>query len=230
MALPYLVKHIYNNGTEEVIRRGKKIHALGNVELLEYDDLMGNVNFRVKDDGYAIVDTKNGEILKEESIINILIENDYEYLVLGRPMGNNIIHLNESQPILVNDNYVNQGEKKGKGLLGNNLEVSGVTRFITIQRTMQQSYVDMTTSDKNISFTDYPSADANSGANAGFPLLELNLQSQIKQDFNFNVGYSLGHNITGDVDASSRNIGAVQNLNFGAQLKTGLVKTSIWFD
>ena len=53
MALPYLVKHIYNNGTEEVIRRGKKIHALGNVELLEYDDLMGNVNFRVKDDGYA---------------------------------------------------------------------------------------------------------------------------------------------------------------------------------
>lgn len=125
-------------------------------------------------------------------------------------------------------NYVNKGEKKGKGLLGNNLEVSGVTRFITIQRTMQQSYVDMTTSDKNISFTDYPSADANSGANAGFPLLELNLQSQIKQDFNFNVGYSLGHNITGDVDASSRNIGAVQNLNFGAQLKTGLVKTSIW--
>jgi hypothetical protein len=63
-----------------------------------------------KDDGYAIVDTKNGEILKEESIINILIENDYEYLVLGRPMGNNIIHLNDSQPILVNDNYVNQGD------------------------------------------------------------------------------------------------------------------------
>ncbi len=53
MALPYLVKHIYNSGTEEVIRRGKKIHALGNVELLEYDDLMGTVVFRVKDDGYA---------------------------------------------------------------------------------------------------------------------------------------------------------------------------------
>ncbi len=53
MALPYLIKHIYNNGTEEVIRRGKKIHALGNVELMEYDDLMGSVLFRVKDDGYA---------------------------------------------------------------------------------------------------------------------------------------------------------------------------------
>ncbi len=53
MALPYLVKHIYNSGTEEVIRRGKKIHALGNVELVEYDELMANVIFRVKDDGYA---------------------------------------------------------------------------------------------------------------------------------------------------------------------------------
>ncbi len=53
MALPYLVKHIYNNGSEEVIRRGKKIHALGNVELMEYDDLMNSVNFRVKDDTYS---------------------------------------------------------------------------------------------------------------------------------------------------------------------------------
>lgn len=53
MALPYLIKHIYNSGTEEVIRRGKKIHALGNVELVEYDDLMASVVFRVKDDGYA---------------------------------------------------------------------------------------------------------------------------------------------------------------------------------
>lgn len=53
MALPYLVKHIYNNATEEVIRRGKKIHSLGNVELIEHDDLLGNIVFRVKDDGYA---------------------------------------------------------------------------------------------------------------------------------------------------------------------------------
>jgi len=53
LALPYLVKHIYNNGSEEVIRRGKKIHALGNVELMEYDELMNAVVFRVKDDTYS---------------------------------------------------------------------------------------------------------------------------------------------------------------------------------
>ncbi|MCW3082194.1 DEAD/DEAH box helicase [Segetibacter sp.] len=53
MALPHLIKHIYNNGTDEVIRRGKKIHAIGNVELMDYDDLMAAVTFRVKDDIYS---------------------------------------------------------------------------------------------------------------------------------------------------------------------------------
>ena len=53
MALPYLTKYIYNNGTDEVIRRGKKIHSAGNVELVNVDDLMGSITFRVKDDMYA---------------------------------------------------------------------------------------------------------------------------------------------------------------------------------
>ncbi len=52
MALPHLIKHVYNNGTDEVIRRGKKIHAINLVELIEHDQLMGSVSFRVKDDSY----------------------------------------------------------------------------------------------------------------------------------------------------------------------------------
>lgn len=52
MALPHLIKYVYTNGTDEVIRRGKKIHAIGYVELVEYDELMGSVSFRVKDDSY----------------------------------------------------------------------------------------------------------------------------------------------------------------------------------
>ncbi len=53
MALPHIVKHIYNNGTDEVIRRGKKILQSGAVELIEHDELMGTIVFRVKDDSYA---------------------------------------------------------------------------------------------------------------------------------------------------------------------------------
>lgn len=53
MALPHLVKYIYNNGTDEVIRRGKKIHATGSVELIEHDDLLSAITFRIKDDAYS---------------------------------------------------------------------------------------------------------------------------------------------------------------------------------
>lgn len=52
MALPHLIKHIYNNGTDEVIRRGKKIFNLGYLELLDHDELLSSVNFRVRDDMY----------------------------------------------------------------------------------------------------------------------------------------------------------------------------------
>ena len=53
MALPHLIKYVYNSGTDEVIRRGKKIHAYGYVELLEHDDLMNSIVFRVRDDSYT---------------------------------------------------------------------------------------------------------------------------------------------------------------------------------
>ena len=53
MALPHIIKHIYNNGSDEVIRRGKKIHASGFVELIEHDELISNIVFRVKDDNYS---------------------------------------------------------------------------------------------------------------------------------------------------------------------------------
>lgn len=53
MALPYLLKHIYNNATDEVIRRAKKIFSSNNLELIEYDALLDSIVFRVKDDAYA---------------------------------------------------------------------------------------------------------------------------------------------------------------------------------
>ncbi|MCB0774777.1 MAG: helicase SNF2, partial [Chitinophagaceae bacterium] len=53
MALPHLIKYVYTHGTDEVIRRGKKIHAIGFAELVDYDDLFGSAVFRVKDDSYS---------------------------------------------------------------------------------------------------------------------------------------------------------------------------------
>ncbi len=53
MALPYFIKYIYNSGTDEVIRRGKKIYSQRFVELMEHDELMHSVVFRVRDDSYT---------------------------------------------------------------------------------------------------------------------------------------------------------------------------------
>lgn len=54
MALPHISKYIYNNGSEEVNRRGKRIDNSGMVEMIEHDQLINNIVFRVKDDSYSI--------------------------------------------------------------------------------------------------------------------------------------------------------------------------------
>ncbi|HEU4551654.1 MAG TPA: DEAD/DEAH box helicase, partial [Chitinophaga sp.] len=53
MSLPQLLKYVYNNGTDEVIRRGKRIFATGGVELLEADPVLKSAAFRVKSDTHA---------------------------------------------------------------------------------------------------------------------------------------------------------------------------------
>ena len=55
MALPFLVKYIYNNATEETVRRGKKIFNNGYVELINYDELSSSVSFRTREIGRAHV-------------------------------------------------------------------------------------------------------------------------------------------------------------------------------
>jgi len=52
MSLPAILKHIYNHGTEEVIRRGKKIFYTSGVQMLDVDHLVQQIRFRVKNDLY----------------------------------------------------------------------------------------------------------------------------------------------------------------------------------
>jgi hypothetical protein len=53
MALSHIQKFIFNNATDEVMRRGKHIHEKGFVEFMEHDEFMGSVTFRVRDDHYS---------------------------------------------------------------------------------------------------------------------------------------------------------------------------------
>ncbi len=95
MALPYLIKHIYNFGTEEVIRRGKKIHALGNVELIEYDDLMGNIVFRVKDDGYSTFYKVHINQFKDPKTISLRCTCPYNLAEVCRHKAGALFHLQD---------------------------------------------------------------------------------------------------------------------------------------
>ena len=71
MALPHIIKFIYNHGTEEVVRRGKKIHAIGYADMVEHDDLIGRVVFRVRDDIYSTFYKVHIQKYKDEKNINI---------------------------------------------------------------------------------------------------------------------------------------------------------------
>lgn len=53
MSLPDLIKHVYHNATDEVIRRGKRIFHTSGVQMLENDTLIEQVIFRVRNDVYS---------------------------------------------------------------------------------------------------------------------------------------------------------------------------------
>jgi non-specific serine/threonine protein kinase len=52
MALSPLLKYIYNHGTEEMIRRGKRIYSSGGASLIDNDPFIEQARFRVRNDQY----------------------------------------------------------------------------------------------------------------------------------------------------------------------------------
>ncbi len=123
------------------------------------------------------------------------------------------------------NSFGNNAEGEG-GMPGKELKVSGVVRLMSYYRAMQKYYDDMTTSPRNLSFTDYPISNIGSSNFGGYPNLELNLGSSLSKRFNFNVGYSMSHAFTGDPDAA-RTLSSLQNLTFTGNWSSGLVRSSL---
>ena len=125
--------------------------------------------------------------------------------------------------------FLQKYSKEGSALSADNLKVSGVTRFLTIYRSMDKYYTDMINSSKNFSFTDYPLANVGTNSNGGYPMLELNLQSQLRKDFDFSVGYSIAHAFTGNLtEGTSQNLSIRQNLNFKATHRAGMIRSTVY--
>ena len=96
MALPYLIKRIYNSSSEEVVRRGKKIYNTGNaVELVEFDDLMGNIIFRVKDDSYSSYYKVHLHQFRTEKTLSLRCSCPYNLTEICRHKAASLFHLQE---------------------------------------------------------------------------------------------------------------------------------------
>lgn len=53
MSLPSILKYVYNNASDESIKKGKRIFHTSGVQLTEFDTLIGQAVFKVKNDLYA---------------------------------------------------------------------------------------------------------------------------------------------------------------------------------
>src|SRR5215213_5535767 len=95
MALPHLIKYVYTNGTDEVIRRGKKIHAIGFVELIEYDELLDGISFRVRDDSYSTYYRVNIQKFKDPKTLSVRCSCPYNLGDICRHEAASLIQLQE---------------------------------------------------------------------------------------------------------------------------------------
>jgi hypothetical protein len=125
--------------------------------------------------------------------------------------------------------FINKYLNKDKGLDEQTIKISGVTRFLTIYRALDESYVDQINAANNISFSDYPVSSAGTNPNGGYPMLELNLQSKLPNNFDFNMGYSLSNAFTGNLtEGVSQAVSITQNLNFRASHKAAGLKSTVY--
>ncbi|MBS1644207.1 MAG: SNF2 helicase associated domain-containing protein [Bacteroidetes bacterium] len=77
MSLPTFLKFAYNHGTDEVIRRGKRIFNNSGVQLLDVDQLLGQIRFRVKNDQYYTQYTVTIAHFMEEKAMNVRCQCPY---------------------------------------------------------------------------------------------------------------------------------------------------------
>jgi len=77
MSLPVFLKFAYNNGTEEVIRRGKRIFHTSGVQFLDIDHLLGQVRFRVRNDQYHNFYTVTVSKFNDEQALSVRCQCPY---------------------------------------------------------------------------------------------------------------------------------------------------------
>lgn len=95
MSLPSILKHVYNNASDESIRKGKIIFHTGGVQLTEYDTLVGHATFRVKNDTYAVQYKVSVQSFHDPEHLNVRCQCPYNMGPVCRHEVAALFHLNE---------------------------------------------------------------------------------------------------------------------------------------
>lgn len=116
MAISHIVKYIYNNSSDEVIRRGKRIFLTQGVKMVKKDELTNQLLFRVRNDQYynqynvtisKYHDEKNisarcqcpynmGEICRHEAAALFYLNE----LIVNQALDNTQAHFNQSHTVI----------------------------------------------------------------------------------------------------------------------------------
>jgi hypothetical protein len=103
MSLPSILKHVYNNASDESIKKGKRIFHTGGVQLTEYDTLVGQAIFKVKNDVYANFYKVTVLHYNEPDKLVVRCQCPYNMGVVCRHEAAALFHLNE----LIQSNFFN---------------------------------------------------------------------------------------------------------------------------
>lgn len=95
MAISHLVKFIYNNSSDEVIRRGKKIFLSQGIKLVKHDELSNQLLFRVRNDQYYNQYNVTISKYQDEQSISVRCQCPYNLGEICRHEAAALFYLNE---------------------------------------------------------------------------------------------------------------------------------------
>lgn len=108
MSVTQVIKHIYNHGSDEVVRRGKRIFLTKGVTLLKKDELSGQIHFRVRNDQYYNQYNVTITKYKEPEHLNARCSCPYNMGVLCRHEVAALFFLND---LILNNQLNSEGAK-----------------------------------------------------------------------------------------------------------------------
>ena len=140
MALSILLKHIYNNSSDDVIRRGKKIFLTSGVQLMHRDEISNQLTFRVRNDIYRNYYNVHIARWDDEKTINVRCACPYNMGEVCRHEAAALFHLNDMVQQKAFDNTETSFNQKHTMVRMHNIDLRSL-RLFTSPRLFEEANI-----------------------------------------------------------------------------------------